>query len=104
MKLDAKKKIAAEFSSTDARVRQAIEASREGILRLASLSDLNVGAERLPQSGGAVRSTALFDVRIAYVTEGIDVEAEAACWLQQHQRDAEGLPAKGDSVEGKTVE
>jgi len=78
MKLDAKKKIAAEFSSTDARVRQAIEASREGILRLASLSDLKVGAERLPQSGGAVRSTALFDVRIAYVTEGIDVEAEAA--------------------------
>ena len=78
MKLDAKKKIAAEFSSTDARVRQAIEASREGILRLASLSDLKVGAQRLPQSGGAVRSTALFDVRIAYVTEGIDVEAEAA--------------------------
>jgi len=78
MKVDAKKKIAAEFSSMDARVRQAIEASREGILRLAWLSDLKVGAQRLPQSGGAVRSTALFDVRIAYVTEGIDVEAEAA--------------------------
>jgi valyl-tRNA synthetase len=78
MKLDAKKKITAEFSSTDARVRQTIESSREGILRLASLSELRVGAERLPQSGGAVRSTAQFDVRIAQVTEGIDVEAEAA--------------------------
>jgi valyl-tRNA synthetase len=102
MKLDAKKKIAAEFSSTDARVRQAIESSREGILRLASLSELRVGAERLPQSGGAVRSTALFDVRIAYVTEGIDVEAEAARLRKQVEGLEKAIAAKEKQLANTT--
>jgi valyl-tRNA synthetase len=74
--LDSKKKVAAEFSSSDERVRHTVESMRDGILRLAALSELQVGAERLPQTGGAVRSTALFDVRIAYVAETIDVAAE----------------------------
>jgi valyl-tRNA synthetase len=78
MKLDPKKKVAAEFSSSDDRARQAIESNREGILRLAALSEMKVNAERLPQSGGAVRSTALFDVRIAYTADTVDVAAEAA--------------------------
>jgi valyl-tRNA synthetase len=76
MRLEPKKKVAAEFSSSDEQARQTIESSREGIVRLVALSELKVSAERLPQSGGAVRSTALFDVRIAYVAESIDVEAE----------------------------
>jgi valyl-tRNA synthetase len=87
MKLDPKKKIAAQFSSSDERARRTIESTREGILRLASLSDLQVGAQRLQQSGGAVRSTALFDVRIAYVAETIDIEAEEA----RLRRQIEGL-------------
>jgi valyl-tRNA synthetase len=78
MKLDPKKKIEAEFSSADERARQTMQSSREGILRLASLSELKISSERLPQTGGAVRSTALFEVRIAYVTETLDVAAEAA--------------------------
>jgi valyl-tRNA synthetase len=102
MKIDAKKKIAAEFSSTDGRVRQTIEASREGILRLASLSDLKVGAERLPQSGGAVRSTALFDVRIAQVTEGIDVEAEAARLRKQIEGLEKAIVAKEKQLANTT--
>jgi len=78
MKLDPKKKIEAEFSSADERARQTMQSSREGILRLASLSELKISSERLPQTGGAVRSTSLFEVRIAYVTETLDVAAEAA--------------------------
>jgi valyl-tRNA synthetase len=78
MKLDPKKKIAAEFSSADERARRTMEDNREGILRLASLSELKVTVERLPQSGGAVRSTALFEVRVAYVAETLDVAAEEA--------------------------
>jgi valyl-tRNA synthetase len=78
MKLDPKKKIEAEFSSADTRARHTIEANREGILRLAALSELKVSATRLLQSGGAVRSTALFEVRIPYVTETLDVAAEEA--------------------------
>jgi valyl-tRNA synthetase len=85
--LDSKKKVAAEFSSSDDRAQQAVESNRDGILRLAALSDLKVSSERLPQAGGAVRSTALFDVRIAYVAETIDVAAENA----RLRKEIEGL-------------
>jgi valyl-tRNA synthetase len=94
MKLEPKKKVAAEFSSADERARRAIESNREGILRLAALSDLKVSAERLPQSGGAVRSTALFDVRIAYAAEAIDVEAEAARLRKQIEGLEKAIAAK----------
>jgi valyl-tRNA synthetase len=94
MKLEPKKKVAAEFSSADERARRTIESSREGILRLAALSELKVNAERLPQSGGAVRSTALFDVRIAYVAEAIDVEAEAARLRKQIEGLEKAIAAK----------
>ena len=75
MKLDPKKKIGAEFSSEDAETRSFVAANRDGILRLAILSELKILGERLPQSGGAVRSTSQFDVRIAY-SEAVDVAAE----------------------------
>jgi valyl-tRNA synthetase len=94
MKLDPKKKVAAEFSSSDDRARRAIEASREGILRLGALSELNVNAERLPQSGGAVRSTALFDVRIAYTADAVDVAAEGARLRKQIEGLERAIAAK----------
>jgi valyl-tRNA synthetase len=94
MKLDPKKKLAAEFSSSDDRTREAIESSREGIIRLAALTDLQVSAERLPQSGGAVRSTALFDVRIPYVAETIDIAAEAARLRKQIEGLEKAIAAK----------
>jgi valyl-tRNA synthetase len=77
MKLDPKKKIGAEFSSEDAETRSFVATNRDGILRLAILSELKILGERLPQSGGAVRSTSQFDVRIAY-SEAVDVAAEKA--------------------------
>jgi valyl-tRNA synthetase len=100
--LDAKKKVAAEFSSSDERVRRTIESSSEGILRLVALSELRVSAERLPQSGGAVRSTALFDVRIAYVAETIDVEAEAARLRKQIEGLEKAIAAKEKQLANDT--
>jgi valyl-tRNA synthetase len=100
--LDAKKKVPAEFSSSDERVRRTIESSSEGILRLAALSELRVSAERLPQSGGAVRSTALFDVRIAYVAETIDVEAEAARLRKQIEGLEKAVAAKEKQLGNET--
>ena len=94
MKLDPKKKVVAEFSSADDRARQVIESSREGILRLAALSELKVNAERLPQSGGAVRSTALFDLRIAYAAETMDVAAEAVRLRKQIEGLEKAIAAK----------
>jgi valyl-tRNA synthetase len=102
MKLDPKKKVAAEFSSSDERARAVIEASRDGILRLTPLSELKVGAERLPQSGGAVRSTALFDVRIPYAAETIDVAAEGARLRKQIEGLEKAIAAKERQLADET--
>ncbi len=55
--------------------RDAIERSKDGIVRLALLSELTISSKPLEQAGGAVRSTAEFDVRVAY-SDVVDVEAE----------------------------
>jgi valyl-tRNA synthetase len=86
MKLDPKKKVAAEFSSMDAAVRNLVKANGESIARLGILSELKFSAERLPQAGGAVRSTAQFDVRIADA-ETVNVAAEKA----RLKKEIEGL-------------
>jgi len=85
-KLDPKKKVPAEFSSADATIRKIIEANREGITRLAFLSELKIARDKLPEGGGA-RSTAQFDIRIAYLEETVDIEAE----VNRIKKEMEGL-------------
>jgi len=77
MKLDPKKKVAAELSAADEATRATVESNREGIVRLGLLTDLKITEGRLAQSGGAVRSSAKFDLRIEY-TETVDAAAECA--------------------------
>jgi len=76
MKLDPKKKVAAEFSSSDAWARGVMEANKEGIARLAILAEFAISAEKLTEGGGGKRSTARFDVRMPYMADTIDVGAE----------------------------
>jgi valyl-tRNA synthetase len=76
MKLDPKKKISAEFYSSYEYIRSTIARNLDGVERLASLSELNVSSNRLAAAGGAIRSTSRFDVRIAYVTDIVDVAGE----------------------------
>jgi len=87
MKLDPKKKVAAEFASADGKTRAIIEANREAIERLGSLSGLSVAAGKLADGGGGMRSTAEFDLRIAYAEETVDVAAE----LGRLKKEIEGL-------------
>jgi valyl-tRNA synthetase len=87
MKLDPKKKMAAEFASADARTRSVIEANREAIQRLGNLSGLSVVAGKLAEAGGGMRSTAEFDLRIPYAEETVDVAAE----LGRLKKEIEGL-------------
>jgi valyl-tRNA synthetase len=87
MKLDPKKRIAAEFHSSYGYIRDTIERNRDGILRLAILSDLKVSASKLSETGGTVRSTARFDVRIAHSTDAVDAHAEKA----RLRKEIEGL-------------
>jgi valyl-tRNA synthetase len=96
MKLDPKKKIGAEFSSEDAATRNLFEANRDAVLRLAILSELKISAGRLPQSGGAVRSTSQYDVRVVYA-EAVDAEAEKA----RLKKEIEGLQKAVSSKEAQ---
>jgi valyl-tRNA synthetase len=87
MKLDPKKKVAAEFASANAKTRSVIEGNREAIQRLGNLSGLNVVAGKLAEGGGGMRSTAEFDLRIPYAEETVDVAAE----LLRLKKEIEGL-------------
>jgi valyl-tRNA synthetase len=77
MKLDPKKRVAAEIFASDQLTREMIERNQDGVVRLALLSELKIVSDPVNQSGGAVRSTAAFDVRIAY-SDVVDVEAQKA--------------------------
>ncbi len=87
MKLDPKKRVAAEFSSTDAGVRGIVDANRDGIVRLGLLSELRVTAEKLREGGGGMRSSAQFDLQIPYPAETTDAGAERA----RLRKEMEGL-------------
>ncbi len=86
MKLDPKKKVKADFSSGEARLRASLAANLDAVLRLGILSELHISSEHLEQSGGAVRSTARFDLRIPY-SDVADVVGESA----RIKKEIEGL-------------
>src|SRR3984885_12845793 len=77
MKIDAKKKVAAEFSARTPMLRHLLEDNLDPVLRLATLSSLRVTAEHLDPQGAIIRSTAAFDLRIAF-SDIIDKPAEIA--------------------------
>jgi valyl-tRNA synthetase len=87
MKLDPKKKVAAEFSSADATVRGIVESYHEGIVRLGLLAELRVTAEKLREGSGGMRSTARFDLQIPYPAETTDAGTEIA----RLKKEMEGL-------------
>ncbi len=93
MKLDPKKRLAAEFSSANAKTRDAVSANLDGILRLALLTELRITADQLPQAGGGLRSTAVFDVRVPYV-ETVDVAAELVRLKKEFERLTKDIASK----------
>jgi valyl-tRNA synthetase len=93
MKVDQKKKIAADFSSADPAIRALAEQNLDPLLRLASLSALQVSASRLDSAGAALRSTAQFDLRIAY-GDTIDKQAEIARLKKEAERLAKDIESK----------
>jgi len=87
MKLDPKKKVEADVSVGDARLLGVALEQRDFLVRLALLSQLRLTGEKLAAAGGAARSSAEFDVRIAFATETVDVAAE----LGRLKKEIEGL-------------
>ncbi len=96
MKLDPKKKVPAEFWSTAELIRERMRGESDAIARLAVLSELKIASGALEQVGGAVRSTAEFDVRIAY-SDVVDPEAEKA----RLKKEIEGLQKAISSKESQ---
>jgi valyl-tRNA synthetase len=76
LKLDPKKKIAAEFATTEKETSRIIQANREAVERFAFLSELRVvPKEAFAAKNGAVRSTAAFDIRVTH-SDAVDAGAE----------------------------
>ncbi len=76
LKLEPKKKITADCSTSDAATGELIHANLGAIARFAALSELRmVPRQQFDAKTGAVRSTARFDVRVAY-SDTVDPAAE----------------------------
>jgi valyl-tRNA synthetase len=87
LKLDPKKKIVAEFATTEKETGRIIQANRDAVERFAVLSELRVvPKEHFAAKDGAVRSTAAFDVRVTH-SDAVDAAAEIA----RLKKDMDGL-------------
>jgi valyl-tRNA synthetase len=93
MKVDQKRKVVAEFSTQDQAIRKLVEQNLEPLLRLASLSSLQISTGHLESAGGAVRSTAQFDLRIAH-GEGVDKQAEIPKLKKEIERLTKDIESK----------
>ena len=93
LKVDQKKKVAADFSTKDAAVRKLVESNLEPLLRLANLSSLAISSTRLDSTGAAVRSSARFDLRIGY-DEAVDKHVEIARLKKENERLAKDIESK----------
>ncbi len=85
MKLDAKRKVAADCLAQNPYVRDLIQANIEPIRRLATLSEFRFSSTSLDPAVGVMRSTPLFELRIAF-GEGIDKQAEIARLKKEIER------------------
>jgi valyl-tRNA synthetase len=101
LKLDPKRKVAADFSPADGSVRRLLEENLDAVLRLASLSALHVTHGRLAPAGGPIRSAAEFDLRIPY-GEAMDIRAEVERLRKQKEKLARDLEAKQNRLADQT--
>jgi valyl-tRNA synthetase len=93
MKVDPKKRVAADFSATSRSVRDLVENNLDPILRLANLASLRISSQGLDSEGAAVRSTANYDLRVAY-SDAMDKEAEVARLRKETERLAKDIESK----------
>ena len=101
MKIDQKRKVPADFSSNDAAIRKLAEQNVEPLLRLATLSALNISSDRLDGASAAVRSTSQFDLRIAY-GEAVDKDLEIARLRKEIDRLAKDVESKTNRLADET--
>ena len=104
LKLDPRRKVAADLSVAAAATRALVEANREPLLRLASISSLKIlpgESERLDPAKGAVRSSPDFEIRIPF-GEAIDLKAEVTKLRKEKERLARDVETKTKRLEDDT--
>ncbi|HEV2182246.1 MAG TPA: hypothetical protein VGR39_01080, partial [Candidatus Acidoferrales bacterium] len=94
IKLDTKKKVAADFASQDSEVRNRAAENLDVILRLGNLSALKIEPGKLKSGEGAVRSTSQFDLRIQFEGEPVDAKAETAKLKKEKERLEKDIASK----------
>jgi valyl-tRNA synthetase len=85
MKLDSKRKVAADYTTQNPDVRDLIQGNLDPIRRLATLSEFRLSTAGLDPTSGVMRSTPLFELRIGF-GEGIDIVAEVARLKKEIER------------------
>jgi valyl-tRNA synthetase len=98
MKLDPRVKVAADFSAGNERIRALAVQNLDPILRLANLSQLNILSGHLDAVGAAIRSTAQFDLRVAY-GDMVDKPAEIARLKKEIERLEKDIDSKQKRLE-----
>ncbi|HEY4710914.1 MAG TPA: hypothetical protein VIH46_12140, partial [Candidatus Acidoferrales bacterium] len=93
MKLDPKRKVAAEFWTGGPMLRNLVAENMDPLLRLAALSELQISSVHLDPTGAAIRSTSAFDLRIAY-GDTDDKPAEVARLRKEIERLAKDIESK----------
>ncbi len=93
MKVDPKRKVPAEIFIANTWDRKLVEANLDPILRLSNLSALTTLSVPPDANGGAIRSTARFDLRIGY-DEAVDKQVEIARLKKENERLAKDIASK----------
>jgi valyl-tRNA synthetase len=93
LKLDPKRRVAADFRAANPEIREVVEENRGMVLRLAALSDLRFSEAKLEPTAGPVRSSVQFEVQIAY-GQTVDLGAELARLRKEKERLARDLDSK----------
>jgi valyl-tRNA synthetase len=101
MKIDPKRKVAADFSSADAAVGELVEQNLDAVLRLATISTLTISSGHLDSAGAAMRSTSQFDLRILY-SEAVDKHAEIARLKKEIVRLTKDIESKKSRIADET--
>ena len=93
LKLDPKRRVAADFKAANPEIHEVVEENRGMVLRLATLSDLRFSEAKLEPTTGPVRSSAQFELQIAY-GQTVDLGAELARLRKEKERLARDLDSK----------
>jgi valyl-tRNA synthetase len=101
LKMDPKARVPAQVSSADSEIRWLLEQNRDGVLRLAALSELAISGDRLGAAGGVMRAAAKFELKIMQA-DTTSAEAEILRLEKEKERLERDIQSKQTRVSDDT--